>query len=106
MTVDGQKIVRTEKEVDLQSQETELAAKKPEQKPADAPTLLRPGEQATSTPERATHRRHPTHLPRAQLQPELLLPIHCLTGKWWVCSDLLNARPYGVLNPAPITLVA
>ncbi|MFZ0794950.1 MAG: hypothetical protein WAM65_14350, partial [Candidatus Korobacteraceae bacterium] len=51
MTVDGQKIVRTEKEVDLQSQETELAAKKPEQKPADAPTLLRPGEQATSTPD-------------------------------------------------------
>jgi len=37
MTVDGQKIVRTQKEVDLQSQENELAAKKPEQKPADAP---------------------------------------------------------------------
>jgi hypothetical protein len=51
MTVDGQKIVRTQKEVDLQSQETELAAKKPEQKPADAPTLLRPGEQAASSPD-------------------------------------------------------
>jgi hypothetical protein len=50
MTVDGQKIVRTEKEVDLQSQETELAAKKPEEKPADAPSLLRPGEQAASSP--------------------------------------------------------
>jgi hypothetical protein len=49
--VDGEKIVRTEKEVDLQSQETELAAKKPEQKPADAPTLLRPGEQAASSPD-------------------------------------------------------
>ncbi len=46
MTVDGQKIVRTEKEVDLQSRETELAAKKAEEKPADAPSLLRPGEQA------------------------------------------------------------
>jgi hypothetical protein len=46
MTVDGQKIVRTEKEVDLKSQETELAAKKTEEKPANAPTLLRPGEQA------------------------------------------------------------
>jgi len=44
MTVDGQKIVRTEKEVELQSQETELAEKKPEQKPANAPTLRRPGE--------------------------------------------------------------
>jgi hypothetical protein len=51
MTVDGQKIVRTQKEVDLQSQENELAAKKPEQKPADAPSLLRPGEQAASAPD-------------------------------------------------------
>lgn len=46
MTVDGQKIVRTEKEIDLQSRETELAAKKTEEKPANAPSLLRPGEQA------------------------------------------------------------
>jgi len=51
MTVDGEKIVRTEKEVDLQSQENEVAAKKSEQKPADAPTLLRPGEQAASSPD-------------------------------------------------------
>ena len=29
MTVDGQKIVRTEKEVDLPSKETELAEQKP-----------------------------------------------------------------------------
>jgi len=46
MTVDGQKIVRTEKEVDLQSRETELASKKTEEKPANAPSLLRPGEKA------------------------------------------------------------
>jgi hypothetical protein len=46
MTVDGQKIVRTEKEVDLKSAETEVADKKPEDKPpANAPTLRRPGEQ-------------------------------------------------------------
>ncbi len=45
MTVDGQKIVRTEKEVDLKSNETEVAEKKPEEKPANAPTLRRPGEQ-------------------------------------------------------------
>ncbi|HZP23368.1 MAG TPA: hypothetical protein VFB04_07975 [Terriglobales bacterium] len=44
MTVDGQKIVRTQKEVDLQSQETEVAQKKDEPKPASAPTLRRPGE--------------------------------------------------------------
>jgi hypothetical protein len=49
MSVDGQKIVRTEKEVDLKSQETELADKKPEEKPANAPSLLRPGEQADSS---------------------------------------------------------
>lgn len=46
MTVDGQKVVRTEREVDLPSRETELAAKKAEEKPANAPSLLRPGEQA------------------------------------------------------------
>ncbi len=46
MTVDGQKIVRTEKEVDLQSKEDELANAKPKPKPANAPTLMRPGEQA------------------------------------------------------------
>jgi len=44
MTVDGEKIVRTKKEVDLPSQETEVAVKKPQEKPASAPTLLRPGE--------------------------------------------------------------
>ncbi len=44
MTVDGQKLVRTEKEVDLKSAETEVADKKPVEKPANAPTLRRPGE--------------------------------------------------------------
>ncbi len=44
MTVDGAKIVRTEKEVDLKAADTEVAQKKPE-KPANAPTLRRPGEQ-------------------------------------------------------------
>src|SRR5271165_3393100 len=45
MTVDGEKIVRTEREVDLPSAETEVAEKKPAEKPANAPTLRRPGEQ-------------------------------------------------------------
>jgi len=44
MTVDGQKLVRTEKEVDLPSKETEVAQQKPAPKPQDAPTLRRPGE--------------------------------------------------------------
>jgi hypothetical protein len=46
MTVDGQKVVRTEKEVDLGSQETQVAEKKEQPKPANAPTLRRPGEQS------------------------------------------------------------
>ncbi len=46
MTVDGQKIVRTQKEVDVPSREVEVADKKPEEKPANAPSLLRPGEKA------------------------------------------------------------
>ncbi len=44
MTVDGEKIVRTQKEVDLPSQETEVAQKKEEPQPANRPTLRRPGE--------------------------------------------------------------
>jgi len=45
MTVDGQKIVRTQKEVDLKSEETEVAQKKEEPQPAYRPTLRRPGEE-------------------------------------------------------------
>src|SRR5208337_2404146 len=44
MTVDGQKIVRTDKEVDLPSKETELAEQKPVAKPQNVPSLRRPGE--------------------------------------------------------------
>ena len=59
MTVDGEKIVRTKKEVDLQTQENELAAKKAEQKPADAPSLLRPGEQAVGAPDSRSNQQTP-----------------------------------------------
>jgi len=45
MKVDGEKIVRTEKEVDLPSQETEVAKQTNQPKPPGAPTLRRPGEQ-------------------------------------------------------------
>jgi hypothetical protein len=61
MTVDGQKIVRTEKEVDLKSAETEVADKKPEPKPANAPTLRRPGEHPEDTG--PTHNRPNTQYP-------------------------------------------
>jgi hypothetical protein len=48
MTVDGQKIVKTEREFDLESAESEMADAKPKPKPANAPTLLRPGEEAAN----------------------------------------------------------
>jgi len=63
MTVDGQKIVRTQKEVDLPSRETELAAKKAEEKPADAPSLLRPGEQADDASDGSRQQPQPTDKP-------------------------------------------
>lgn len=45
MKVDGEKIVRTEKEVDLAPKPT-VAKASEEQRPANAPTLRRPGEEA------------------------------------------------------------
>jgi hypothetical protein len=45
MKVDGQKIVRAEKEVDLGPATAETVAKKQESRPTTAPTLRRPGEE-------------------------------------------------------------
>jgi len=49
MKVDGQKIVRTEKEIDLGGPTVATAAQK-ENKPVNAPTLRRPGEEAPDAP--------------------------------------------------------
>jgi hypothetical protein len=56
MTVDGQKVVRTEKEVDLPSKETELAEQKPVPKPQNAPSLRRPGEELEYPASQSDHR--------------------------------------------------
>jgi hypothetical protein len=59
MTVDGNKVVRTEKEVDLQSKEAEVAEQKPAPKPQNAPSLRRPGEEPespTATSDQRAHR--------------------------------------------------
>jgi hypothetical protein len=48
MKVDGEKVVRTEKEVDLGGPTVASAAQK-ENKPVKAPTLRRPGEDAPAT---------------------------------------------------------
>src|SRR5271165_6547323 len=59
MTVDGGKVVRTEKEVDLKSADTEVAEKKPaSEKPANAPTLRLPGE-AVEYPQGGTQKNAP-----------------------------------------------
>jgi hypothetical protein len=50
MKVGGQKIVRTEKEVILQKPENEEAKKQDEVRPANAPSLRRPGEAAEDVP--------------------------------------------------------
>lgn len=56
MEVDGKKIIRTEREVDLPSKEAELAEKKPAPKPQAAPSLRRPGEEPDGAPVFVGHR--------------------------------------------------
>jgi hypothetical protein len=76
MTVDGQKIVRTEKEVELPSKETELAQQQqkktlsPTDKPANAPTLRRPGEEAEYPTTTSDHRASPPLSPNGTSCPD------------------------------------
>jgi hypothetical protein len=58
MKVDGQKIVKTEKEIDLET--VPKVARENEPRPANAPTLRRPGEEAPADdPSRSTPRTSP-----------------------------------------------
>jgi hypothetical protein len=50
MRVGGQKIVRTQKEIELQQPEKETEAKKDEDRPPNAPSLRRPGEDSQDAP--------------------------------------------------------
>lgn len=50
MKVGGQKIVRTAKEVDLSQQKDAEAKQEPQQRPASAPSLRRPGEDSQDVP--------------------------------------------------------
>ena len=75
MTVDGQKIVRTEKEVELPSKETELAQQQqktvsPTDKPANATTLRRPGEEAEYPSTPSDHRSSPPLSPNGTSCPD------------------------------------
>jgi hypothetical protein len=84
MTVGGEKIVRTEKEVDLKTADTEVAQKKPAAKPADAPTLLRPGEQEVYPQDKGTQTSAP-YPPPGPTGPDAT-PTEPLPAPHWVAS--------------------
>jgi len=67
MKVDGQKIVRTEKEVDIE-RATKVAKQEEAPRPASAPTLRRPGEEKDSDDPRSAYRPSSTP-PVAPLPP-------------------------------------
>lgn len=69
MTVDGQKLVRTDPEVQLDSAESELAQQKPAEKPASAPSLRRPGEQEEIPQGNTTHPSTPYPSPNTTTPP-------------------------------------
>jgi hypothetical protein len=66
MTVAGQKIVRTEKEVDL---DAAAVAQKPAQRPLNAPTLRRPGEEMPDTDPQSPARVPPVAPPSSSPDP-------------------------------------
>jgi hypothetical protein len=72
MKVDGQKIVRTEKEVILEQPDKDKEAKKePDERPANAPSLKRPGEDSQDGP---TPEEGPSRRPVAPLPPDMPTP--------------------------------
>jgi hypothetical protein len=84
MTVDGKKVVRTEKEVDLKAADTEVAQKKPAEKPAKAPTLLRPGEQEVYPQDKGTQTSAP-YPPPEPSGPDAI-PTEPLPQPHWVAG--------------------
>ncbi|HYG99198.1 MAG TPA: hypothetical protein VD837_08700 [Terriglobales bacterium] len=77
MKVDGTKMVRTEKEVDIKPDRVELAEKQAQtpKKPARAPTLVRPGEKPEiDTNPTSLPGRHPGQPPPNQVPPDSPTP--------------------------------
>jgi hypothetical protein len=82
MKVDGVKIVRTEKEVVLQQPDKDKdkeAKKEPEERPANAPSLRRPGEDSQDVPKPATGARPlppvpPPDVPQPPSGPNEMVP--------------------------------
>lgn len=70
MKVDGEKVVRTEKEVDIQANKPSVAQEQPQPHPANAPTLRRPGEEMPqASPTSAPSRQAPVPPPTPPNQP-------------------------------------
>jgi outer membrane protein assembly factor BamE (lipoprotein component of BamABCDE complex) len=67
MKVDGEKIVRTQKEVVLPSEQQQEAQKQPEERPANAPSLRRPGEDSDQVPQPANGAAPPPAMPPPDL---------------------------------------
>jgi hypothetical protein len=71
MKVGGQKIVRTEKEIILDHPEKEAEAKREEERPANAPSLRRPGEDPDNVPKPAEGPTPPPVMPPPDIpQPQ------------------------------------
>ena len=81
MKVDGQRIVRTQKEVDLQpAEQQQEAQKQPEEHPANAPSLRRPGEDSANVPRPADGAAPPPPMPPPDLPqpsgPNQMVAMH------------------------------
>jgi outer membrane protein assembly factor BamE (lipoprotein component of BamABCDE complex) len=67
MKVDGEKIVRTQTEVVLPSEQQQEAQKQPDEHPANAPSLRRPGEDSSNVPRPASGAAPPPAMPPPDL---------------------------------------
>jgi hypothetical protein len=81
MKVDGEKIVRTQKEIDLQpAEQQQEAQKQPEDRPNSAPSLRRPGEDPANVPQPASGASPPPPPPPPDLPqpngPNQILAMH------------------------------
>jgi hypothetical protein len=103
MTVGGEKIVRTEKEVDLKTADTEVAQKKPAGKPANAPTLLRPGEQEVYPQDSGTQTQpNPPYPPGSLVPPP---PRERIRGPRRIGSRVSDVQSIWQPHARPFTLL-
>jgi hypothetical protein len=81
MKVDGEKIVRTEKEIILQPKEDKEAKKEPEERPSTAPSLRRPGEDSQDVPKPANGAAPPLPMPPPDLPQPPSGPSDVVAGR-------------------------